>query len=166
MFIKLLTSCAFLLFFFVICSVGFQTESGLLLKAAIASIPYGDKVIHFSLICCLTALLNAALEFRKFNLFGFQLLLGSLLTATGITLEEISQAFIPSRNFEIIDMLCNYAGVFAGGILGLLLLSRKLTVENHANDYRKTLSIQAIFNRTRPLHHESRHRRRAVRGLG
>lgn len=166
MFIKSLTVCAFLVFFLVIFSVGFQTQSGLFLKAAIASVPFGDKVVHFTLLCCLTALLNVSLRFRTFNLFGFQLLLGSLMTATGITLEEISQAFIPARNFEIMDMVCNYAGVLAGGISGFVLLSRKLTIEENANNFRKTFSIQTILDRTRPLYHEGRHGRRTAGRMG
>lgn len=164
MMLRILTILAFSLFLFVIYQVGTVTPLGFLIKQVISSVPFFDKLIHMCLLTILSFLLNASIGQRKVNLYGLDLLLGSLLVAIGITLEECSQAFIPSRNFELMDMVCNYAGIYVGGFL-LCLLDLKNT--NDANNHSdKTILLQAFHNRTRQVRHEGGNRWRLARGLG
>lgn len=164
MLFKLLTAAAASIFIFVITIVGLETPGGLLVKEIIASIPYCDKVIHFSLMVLLSVLLYYALNQRKVNILGHEVLFSSLLLAIGITFEEFSQAFIPSRNFEIMDMVCNYAGIYLGSLLPALPNLKHL---NDADNFRsETLSVQTIRHSSGPMHHESGHGRRIVRRLG
>ena len=100
---------------------------------------------------------------RRVNILGYGVLLSSLLLAVGITLEECSQLFIASRNFEIMDMVCNYAGIYIGS---LLLELRNLKHLNDADHFRsEPLSVQTIRNSTGPLLHESGNGRRVTRRL-
>ena len=113
-------------------------------------IPYGDKTIHFLLMAIFSFLLNGTLKNHQLQMGRLQWLLGSLIVTVFITLEECSQALIPARNFEIMDLVCNYAGIYAGGVLFTLFLphlSHKTTGISHERI--TTISIQAIFHRTR-----------------
>jgi polysaccharide biosynthesis protein VpsQ len=163
MYFKILTTSAISLFLFVIAIVGFETPLGLHIKNTIASIPYCDKVIHFSLMILLSFLLYHALKQRRVNILGLNLLFSSLLLAIGISVEELSQAFIPSRNFEIMDMVCNYAGIYMGSLLPRLPNLKQMTDADHISS--ETLSIQTVRHSARPMHHESGHGRSALRRL-
>ena len=81
---------------------------------------------------------------------GQTYLLGSLLVACLITFEECTQAFIPARNFEIMDLVCNYAGIYAGGLLSMMLLpaAQKQTTIN-LNEWFANISLPTIFTRSR-----------------
>ncbi len=92
-----------------------NTGNGQFLLTILNSVPYGDKWLHLFLMGTLTAGLNLSLNFRKTNIKGKSILTGTLLMACLITLEEFSQAFIPYRNFEVLDLVCNYAGIFGIG---------------------------------------------------
>lgn len=67
-------------------------------------------------------LLSGSFRFRSIHFLGKKLFVGSLILFSFITLEECSQAFIPARNFEMMDMLCNYAGILSGSLLSMGLL--------------------------------------------
>ena len=163
MLFKLFTAAAVSVFLSVIALVGFQTPMGLLIKYGISAVPFGDKAIHFSLMVLLSCLLYYSLNQRRINILGRNLLFSSLLLATGITIEEISQAFIPSRNFEIMDMVCNYAGIYLGSLLPRLLNLKHLSDADHFRS--KTLSVQTVRHSTGPVHHEGGHGRRTARRL-
>ena len=121
--------------------------------------------MHFLLMAVFTFLLNGALNNKQLRWAGQQWPAGSLIVALLITLEECSQVFIPSRNFEMInpcivtnqvrnfemmDLVCNYAGIYAGGLLLLFLLpGLGHQTTGKANERTTTISIQAIFNKTR-----------------
>lgn len=95
-------------------------------------VPFADKIMHFLLLGTLAFLGNLSMDCRKIRVFGYNFLSCSLLIAIVISAEEFSQAFIPHRNFEILDLVSNYAGIFTFGKLATLYY-----------DYRKsqTLSI-------------------------
>lgn len=163
MFFKILSATALSLFLFIISMVGFQTHLGLEIKYLIASVPLADKAIHFSMMVTFAYLLYHAIPHRRMNILGQAVLMSSLLLAFGITLEECSQIFIPSRNFEIMDMVCNYAGIYLGTQLAGLLNQKHLS---DADDHRsETLSVQTIRHSAGPLLHEGGHGRRAARRL-
>ncbi len=141
MLLKTLTSLAFLAFFLVIFSIGLQMPIGMSIKNIMGNMPLGDKGMHFCILGTLTFLLNGSLKQKRLNINGFQVLVGSWLITFGITLEECSQAFIPSRNFELLDMVCNYAGIYAGSWAGLFLPLFKHKKATDASDRNETLSV-------------------------
>jgi len=73
----------------------------------VGQIPYGDKICHALLYGVMTFLLNYGLEFRKFYI----LQLGSFIVFTFALLEEFSQYYIPSRTFDLYDLLADFIGV-------------------------------------------------------
>ena len=145
MLFRLFTIFSFAFFLFIIANMSCHTATGQFFSDAANLFPFKDKGVHFVLMCGLSYLLNGSLLRKKISFFKNTILLGSLLLAVFMTLEESSQAFIPARNFEIMDLLCNYAGIYAGGLLMMMLPTAKRT----DNDQYSTISIQAIFHRTR-----------------
>jgi polysaccharide biosynthesis protein VpsQ len=83
------------------------------------SIPFGDKVGHTIFIGTLAYLLNYALIDRTIKIGHCKILLGCVIIAVAITLEEFSQIWIPSRTFDLIDMAANYAGIVIASWLRL-----------------------------------------------
>lgn len=70
-----------------------------------------DKLGHFLLLGGLSWTLNYALcgRFVRVGPIGIQL--GGLIIAALITLEEVSQLWIPYRHFDLGDLAANYAGI-------------------------------------------------------
>jgi hypothetical protein len=77
----------------------------------IHSMPYGDKVGHMGLFGVLTLLTNAATHFKTFRLWRWSVFSGTALVLTFVTLEELSQYFIPSRTLDIFDYSADLAGI-------------------------------------------------------
>ena len=73
--------------------------------------PFGDKAGHFFLIGSLAALLNYALRWRATSLGPLRPQTGGLIVAVLMTLEEVSQLWIATRSFDLIDLLANYLGI-------------------------------------------------------
>lgn len=81
-----------------------------------------DKLGHFVLIGGLAGLLEYSLRGRLWR----GLPLGSLLVAVGCTVEELTQAFIPSRSFDLLDLAANFAGIcFFGWVVRRFCLRRE-----------------------------------------
>lgn len=74
---------------------------------------------HFILVGGVSFFVNLLLEVRKTKLGSSQILLGSFLVFSFITLEEFSQLFLVRRNFDLIDLAANYLGIFIFGQLAL-----------------------------------------------
>jgi VanZ family protein len=72
--------------------------------------PGSDKAGHFLLLGALAFTLNLALGCRRLRQFP-RLQIGGLLVALAITVEEISQVWIPTRTFDLLDLAANYAGI-------------------------------------------------------
>ena len=73
--------------------------------------PFGDKVGHFVLMGLLALAVNLLVPKRHIRLGVWTLLLGSLLTALGITLEELSQILFSARTFSPVDLAFSYLGI-------------------------------------------------------
>jgi polysaccharide biosynthesis protein VpsQ len=84
--------------------------------------PGSDKVGHFFLVGTLAFFLNVALGGRK--IVG--LMLGSVLIGIVLTIEEASQAWFPSRNFDMLDLCANLAGVFTADLAARWWLKLRL----------------------------------------
>lgn len=87
------------------------------LIAALYAFPYGDKVGHFVLMGLFSFLVNMSLACRKVRFSGIQLLIGSLVVAALVTLEELSQGFFASRTFSLVDLGFSLAGIWSFGML-------------------------------------------------
>ena len=78
--------------------------------------PGGDKLGHFVLLAIASFLANQLLYPRHFLVFGKAFFVGSLIVLVAITAEEISQIFIASRTFDLVDLSCSYLGIIAGDV--------------------------------------------------
>jgi len=74
----------------------------------IGEIAYGDKLMHGLLYGIMAWCLNYGLGFRTIYT---HIQLGATIVLTFALLEEISQIFIPSRTFDMIDILADVIGV-------------------------------------------------------
>jgi VanZ family protein len=97
----------------------------------IEKVEYGDKYVHFLFYGFLSFLLNLILKFRQFslsalNLRAVTLYKGSVIVFVFSLFEEFSQAFIPYRNFDLIDMAANFSGIL------LFAFITKLIAKNQA----------------------------------
>jgi len=76
----------------------------------IGHIPYGDKVMHALLYGVMALLLNYGLNFKSYQ-YIFNLQLGAIVVLIFATIEEITQYWLPSRTFDLIDLLADCIGV-------------------------------------------------------
>lgn len=84
-------------------------------------IPGADKTGHFVLIGILAWLANRALGYRTCPLGPGRVHLGGVIVLVLITLEEVSQIWIPTRTFDWGDLAANYAGILCAEILSRAL---------------------------------------------
>ena len=88
--------------------------------------PYGDKAGHFILMGLFSLVLNLALSCQTIKLWKLNLLVGSLIVALVVSLEEFSQVFVRYRSFDLVDLLFDYAGIFLFGRFAYYLTKRRL----------------------------------------
>jgi VanZ family protein len=88
--------------------------SGIL--GAIHRVPLGDKIAHFVLVGLLAYAVNVSVPGRVFRYKKFRY--GRLTVSQGtwwvlavVVLEEISQYWLPSRNFDLGDLLADVLGI-------------------------------------------------------
>ena len=79
--------------------------------STIGKVPFGDKIAHMSLVGMLAFLLNLLLNAKTFSFKGFNVLTASFGVFCFMTLEEFSQIWIDSRNFDLLDLTFNYIGI-------------------------------------------------------
>ena len=80
--------------------------------------PGADKVCHFLLMGTMAFLTNLALRGRKIQYANKTLYVGSLIVLILVTLEELSQIFVSSRSFDLIDLSFDILGIYFLGNLG------------------------------------------------
>jgi VanZ family protein len=86
---------------------------------------WGDKVGHFILMGTLTFLINLSCSAKKIRLFSTSVLLGSLIVAAAVILEEISQIFISTRSFSLLDLSADFLGIiFASWLISRMCFSK------------------------------------------
>jgi polysaccharide biosynthesis protein VpsQ len=83
--------------------------------------PYGDKVGHFGLYGILAFLLSLSFLPVRVRVLALKPLRSSLILAGIVTLEEISQAFFPTRRADPLDLAASLAGIFLLSELGAIL---------------------------------------------
>ena len=95
----------------------------------VGHIPYGDKFFHALLFGLMALVLNYGLDFRRVRFpthrlnpfsqngalgnapYTFHLQLGSIIVLIFATIEECTQYYIPSRTFDLGDLLADLVGV-------------------------------------------------------
>ena len=77
----------------------------------IGNIPYGDKLMHAVLYGVMALFLNFGLKYKSYKFLGFNMQLGAIIVLVFATLEEISQDWLPSRTFDLLDVLADFVGV-------------------------------------------------------
>lgn len=92
--------------------------------AWIRGIPGGDKVGHFCLIGGLAFVINLASGLRQFTCWGRAWLWGGTAVFVVVLLEEISQAWIPTRTFDLLDLTFDVLGIVCFGWLAKRLGAR------------------------------------------
>lgn len=92
-------------------------------------IPYDDKIAHFLMIGALALCVNLTLAAASFSIGKFRILKGSAIVLIFMTLEELSQAFFPSRQCSWGDLLANYAGVLCFGQMAMYVMSHRTSLE-------------------------------------
>lgn len=92
--------------------------------AWIRGIPGGDKVGHFCLIGGLAFVINLASGLRQFTWWGRSWLWGGTAVFAVVLLEEISQAWIPTRTFDLLDLTFDVLGIVCFGWLAKRLGAR------------------------------------------
>ncbi|MGL5017087.1 MAG: VanZ family protein [Luteolibacter sp.] len=87
----------------------------------IHQIPFGDKVGHFGLVGTLSFLCNLALVRWNFpKVRGITSITWVLLVL--ISLEELSQGFMPHRHLDFFDWIADLAGLAVGQMLAMRFL--------------------------------------------
>lgn len=109
---------AFLTFIFWII---FRADTGqpTALSSLVRHLPFGDKMGHFLLYGILAFMVNLALKNRRIMIYRWRWLLGSVLVLIFALLEECTQAALPTRNFELWDMVCDTLGIVLFSALAL-----------------------------------------------
>jgi hypothetical protein len=105
----------FLLFMLLIVTIANRGEGGEW-WAFLHHIPCGDKLGHVGLMGMLCLLCNLALTPRRFRFLPACVTRVTLILFALITLEELSQMFIPTRSCDPIDWLADLAGLALGQI--------------------------------------------------
>lgn len=86
----------------------------------IRSIPNGDKLGHLCLFGTLTFGVIVGSRFRSFTLGNLNFYYGAVLVAIFVIGEELSQYFIPSRTFDIVDLTADSLGILMAACLAYL----------------------------------------------
>jgi hypothetical protein len=88
----------------------------------IGQIPLGDKLGHVGLIGTLGFLCNLAFTDRRATSLPRFITRTTWVLLAVVSLEEIAQAFIPTRSFDPIDWLADMIGLAVGQTLALTIL--------------------------------------------
>jgi hypothetical protein len=110
--LRILAGC-FILFMILIIAIANRGE-GDRWWSFIHHIPYGDKLGHLGLMGTLSLLCNLAFSPRPFPFLPSSITRVTFILFLLISLEEISQAFIPTRTCDPLDWLADLTGLALG----------------------------------------------------
>ena len=92
-------------------------DRGVLAISWLAAVPANDKIGHFVLMGLLSYLVNTAFGGARWRWRRLSVLKGSVLVATLVAVEEVSQLWIAHRAFDLTDLAADFAGIWAFGLL-------------------------------------------------
>lgn len=72
---------------------------------------HADKVAHFVLFGALSFVLNIAFLMKQMVWRGYGVYIGSLLVGLFVVVEEYSQRYLPTRNFDLYDLIADFIGL-------------------------------------------------------
>ncbi|MCU7920470.1 MAG: VanZ family protein [Candidatus Thiodiazotropha sp. (ex Epidulcina cf. delphinae)] len=101
-----------------------NTGQSSLLFQLVSAIPYGDKLGHLFLFGFLTLGLNVALNFKVLNFKQRKIYYGTIIVGMFVLSEELSQYFLPSRTFDVIDLCADITGILVFSIISYILSRR------------------------------------------
>ena len=114
--LPLLAALAFIVFLIGVIVIADRGE-GNAWWAFLDRIPYGDKAGHLGLIGTLSLLCNLAFRPQPPGFLPRWITLTTLVLFLVLSLEEVAQAFIPTRTCDFYDWLADLAGLAAGQVL-------------------------------------------------
>lgn len=88
-----------------------NTGSSCIFFGFVRSLPYGDKLGHFCLFGALTFGAVIGSRFRSFSLWRVKIYYAAVFVTVFVVGEELSQAFIPTRRFDLIDLTADAFGI-------------------------------------------------------
>lgn len=100
--------------FFVWIVVVADSAGGVPWWSFIDRVPFGDKLGHFGLVGTLSLLCNLAFTRWKAGRKGNFITRTTWILFLILTIEELSQAFIPHRHLDVFDWLADLAGLAMG----------------------------------------------------
>ena len=109
-YLKFLPSTVFFLFMLLLILLA-DLDKRTLVFEILRSIPFGDKIAHFTLFGMLALLVNISLQFKQIEVKSRQFHLGSVLVLIFAIMEEFSQLAFSSRTFDLVDMLFDLFGI-------------------------------------------------------
>ncbi|MFY8272773.1 VanZ family protein [Pseudoalteromonas sp. SSDWG2] len=86
-------------------------------------IPYGDKLGHFLLFGMMTVLASFALQARHTYLGTVKLYFGAIAVFSFALVEEVSQAFVATRTFDLVDLTADVLGIATASYFVSLLVN-------------------------------------------
>lgn len=131
-FIALTSFCFFVFILWIIYLA--NTGSSSAFFQFVGTLPHGDKIGHASLFGFLTLLTVIGTKFKSFNCGGLKIYYAAVLIFLFTAGEEFSQAFIPSRTFDLIDLTADIFGIIVAIYLGFLVeyfLTKSTRKNNH-----------------------------------
>lgn len=127
--LRLLAGC-FILFMLLIVTIANRGEGGDW-WSFLQHIPYGDKLGHVGLMGTLCLLCNLAVTPRRFRFLPITVTRVTFILFALITLEELSQAFIPARSCDLLDWLADLAGLTLGQVAATFI---RRSVSRHSRN--------------------------------
>ena len=98
----------------------------------VRSFPLGDKISHFFLMGIMSALANLAARGRMVRFSAVSFGVGTLIVAIVVVVEEISQIWVPGRNFDVFDLVADFLGIVCGAFLAARYRRRSCAGERGA----------------------------------
>ena len=89
-------------------------------------LPMGDKLGHFCLMGGLSFLINASLRIPPNSQKPWWKYRATYILLGVVVLEEISQIWLPQRNFSFEDLAADFLGILIFGYLGFWVAKRKV----------------------------------------
>lgn len=89
-------------------------------------IPYGDKIGHLCIFGLLTLTANFASKFKTLSIGRVNLFWGSVAVFVFVSIEELSQHFMPTRSLDIYDFTADFIGILLFTWLSANLSKRNL----------------------------------------
>jgi hypothetical protein len=120
--VAVIAACGFIGFFVWIIIIADKAD-GVPWWSFIGKIPFGDKVGHFGLVSTLSLLCNLAFTRRHSERRRFITRTTWVLLVL-LSLEELSQGFIPHRQLDFFDWLADLAGLAVGQYLAMKIRRR------------------------------------------